>query len=248
MLADAAAPGQMKIIVGDVMDYTFDGLFPEHLRTDWNDNSPPIHVIGNLPFNVSTPLIFKWLRLMSEQKGFYKMGRVPLTLTFQKEVAERMVAPVLDYQRCRLSVMCQNWCRAKIRFNINSRYFVPAPKVDVSLVKFVPLPEPRINIPFEVLEKFVRHLFHHRNKDLKFGLGTLFPEDLKDLNGELILQTKLDSELKPTMLSIDEIGELSLLYHKMCNENDGLFQYDYRAKKPSKQFNHRMNSDETHEI
>ena len=231
MLADAALPGQMKIIVGDVMDYNFDGLFPEQLRTEWHDSPPPIHVIGNLPFNVSTPLIIKWLRLLSEHSGFYRMGRVPMTLTFQKEVAQRMVAPVMDFQRSRLSIMCQNWCDVKIRFDIGGKYFVPAPKVDVAVVKFVPLVEPRIKLPFNVIEKFVRHLFHYRRKYIKNSLATLFPADLKDLNEELFAQTGIDSALTPTMLSIDEVGALCTLYYQMCGDNFGLLEFDYRARK-----------------
>lgn len=231
MLADAAIPGQMKIIVGDVMDYTFDGLFPEELRTEWSQAPPPIHVVGNLPFNVSTPLIIKWLRLISSQSGFYRMGRVPLTLTFQKEVAERIVAPILDVQRSRLSVMCQNWCNVKLKFHIGGKYFTPPPKVDVAVVKFVPLVEPQIKLPFNVIEKFVRHLFHHRNKYIRFGLDTLFPPNLKGLNEELFQQTGIDPHLTCTMLSVEEIGALCKLYHQMCEKNYGLFEYDYRARK-----------------
>lgn len=231
MLADAALPGQMKIIVGDVMDYNFDNLFPETLRTEWAQRPPPISVVGNLPFNVSTPLIIRWIRLMSEQAGFYGLGRVPLTLTFQKEVAERIVAPVLNYQRSRLSIICQNWCDAKIKFTISGKSFLPAPKVDVAVVKFVPLIEPRINLPFKVIEKFVRHMFHYRSKFIRRSLSTLFPNDLKDLNEELFLETGIDPELTPAMLSIEEIGALCTAYHQMCQENFGLYEYDFRARK-----------------
>lgn len=231
MLADAGLPGQMKIIVGDAMDYTFDRLFPDEISTEWSQPSPPICVIGNLPFNVSTRLTLKWIHLMSEQSGFFRHGRVPLTLTFQKEVAQRMVAPVLDHQRSRLSIMCQNWCDVKLRLNISGKYFVPAPKVDVSVVKLVPLVEPRIKLPFKVVEKFVRHLFHYRNKHIRFSLGTLFPSDLKDLNEELFLQTGIQPILTPAMLAIDEIGALCTLYQRMCEENYGLFEYNYRAQK-----------------
>jgi len=231
MLADAANPGQMKIIVGDVMDYTFDRLFPTNIGTQWHESSPPIHILGNLPFNVSTPLIIKWLRLISEQSGCFSLGRIPMTLAFQYEVAERIAAPILDYQRSRLSVMCQNWCDVKLKFKIKGKSFVPPPEVDVGVVKFVPLVEPRIKLPFKVIEKFVRHLFHYRGKYIKASLGTLFPNDYQDLNEELFKQTGINSQLTPTMLSIEEIGALCHLYHDMCGENFGLFEFDYRAPK-----------------
>ena len=231
MLADAAHPGQMKIIVGDVMDYSFDGLFPDHLKRAWEDPPPPTSIVGNLPFNISTPLIIRWLRMMSERTGFYRIGRVPLTLTFQREVAERMVAPVLDIQRSRLSVMCQHLCDVKIKFHISGKSFTPAPKVDVSVVRFVPRVEPQIQLPFPVVEKFVRHLFIYRNKQIKNCLTTLFPDDLKDLNHELFRQTGIEPDLTPVMLSNDEIGALCHTYHDMCNDNFGLFEFDFRARK-----------------
>ncbi|CAG2116478.1 unnamed protein product, partial [Medioppia subpectinata] len=74
MLADASLPGQMKIIIGDVMDYSFEGLFPDETRREWTDTSPPIRIVGNLPFNVSTPLIIRWLRDMSARKGLFSYG------------------------------------------------------------------------------------------------------------------------------------------------------------------------------
>lgn len=225
----------MKIILGDVMDYTFDGLFPEETKRDWNGPLPPINIVGNLPFNISTPLIIKWLRLMSEQKGFFKMGRVPLTLTFQSEVADRMVASVLDYQRSRLSIMCQAFCNVKIKFNISGKQFVPAPKVDVSVVKFVPLVEPRIKLPYAVLEKFVRQLFHYRNKYIRTCVSTLYPESLQYLCSEVFSHTGINPELTCTMLSVEEIGAMTEVYHQHCGQVDGLFEYNYRAPKALKQ-------------
>ncbi|KAH9526472.1 Dimethyladenosine transferase 1, mitochondrial [Dermatophagoides farinae] len=231
MLASAAYPDQMKIIVGDVMDYTFDNLFPGHLKKEWHEESPDIRIIGNLPFNVSTPLIIKWLRMMSNHSGFYEMGRIPLTLTFQREVAERMVAQVMDYQRSRLSIMCQHLCHVKIRFTIKGKSFVPTPKVDAAVVKFIPLIEPKINLPFNVVEKFVRHLFIYRNKQIHKCLRTLFPKDMHDLNEELFIKSGIERDLRPTMLSIDEIGSLCHVYHEFCTENRGLFEFNYQTRK-----------------
>lgn len=240
MLADAAQPGQMKIILGDVMDYTFDNLFPEHLKREWEDSPPPIHVLGNLPFNVSTPLIIRWLRLLSERSGFYRMGRVPLTLTFQKEVAERMVAPVMDYQRTRLSIMCQHLCDVKMKFTIKGKYFVPPPKVDAAVVKFVPLVKPRIDLPFEVVEKFVRHLFQFRTKQIRKCVLNLFPKDYSDLGPELFRQTGIESDVIASMLSIEEISALCHAYHQMCEDHYGLFEYNFQTSNKLKpQFSKR---------
>lgn len=79
-------------------------------------SSPRLCVIGNLPFNISTPLISQWLHDIAERRGIWRYGRVPLTLTFQKEVAERLAADVWDEQRSRLSVMSQAYCDVRILF------------------------------------------------------------------------------------------------------------------------------------
>ncbi|XP_054153319.1 mitochondrial dimethyladenosine transferase 1-like [Oppia nitens] len=231
MLSDAAYPGQMRIIIGDVMDYSFEKLFPEETRREWTDESPPIQIVGNLPFNVSTPLIIRWLRQLSNRTGIFSYGRVTLALTFQYEVGQRIIAPTLSMMRCRLSVMCQHLCKVEQRFTINGTAFTPPPKVDVSYVKFTPLIEPRIKVPIAYVEKFCRQLFHYRNKYIRNCVATLFPPDLKEeLLPEIFEKADIDPELRCTMLSVEEIGRLCTLYQKMCDDNMGLFEYDYRAR------------------
>lgn len=145
MLADAAAPGQMKIVIGDVMDLSLDNLFDHSLKRDWNDLEPPdIRFVGNLPFNVATPLLIRWLRQMYNRTGPFAYGRVPLTLTFQYEVADRCRARVAAHNRCRLSLMVQAVSRPVFKGVIHGSKFVPSPAVDVGLVTFEPLKEPLI--------------------------------------------------------------------------------------------------------
>ena len=66
----------------------FAGLLPEELKTPWETpDLPPIVIIGNLPFNISTPLVIKYLKLMQQRKNIFSYGRVPCTFTFQDEVS-----------------------------------------------------------------------------------------------------------------------------------------------------------------
>lgn len=120
MLADSfsLANGKMDILYDDIMKTDIERLFPAEYKKDWNDKSPDIYLIGNLPFNVSTPLIIKWLHAISEHRGPWAFGRTKMTLTFQKEVAERLVAQPFEDQRCRLSIMAQAWTFPVLRFII----------------------------------------------------------------------------------------------------------------------------------
>ena len=154
----------MKLIHGDVLRYDMSNMFPPESKKDWSDVPPNIHIIGNLPFSVSTQLIINWLNNIANRNGAWLYGRVNLTLTFQKEVAERMVSNVMQPERCRLSVMCQNWCEVNHCFTIPGKAFVPEPEVDVGVVHFIPRIEPKIDLPFKLVEKFLRHIFHYRKK------------------------------------------------------------------------------------
>lgn len=162
--AFATVNGKMDIFYDDIMNFNFSNVFKEEDKRDWSDRSPKIHIIGNLPFNVSTPLIIRWLHDISERRGAWAMGRVRMLLTFQKEVAERLVAPPSGEQRCRLSVMAQAWTKPRLRFIIPGRAFVPEPDVDVGVVSFEPLETPRTDHEFKFFEKVNRHLFSFRQK------------------------------------------------------------------------------------
>ncbi|RWR99023.1 dimethyladenosine transferase 1-like protein, partial [Dinothrombium tinctorium] len=237
MLADAASPGQMKIIIGDVMDYSLENLFPQELKVDWHSLSPPIHFIGNLPFNVSTALIIRWLRQMHNKTGPFSYGRVNLTLTFQLEVAERIVAPVMHLQRSRLSVMCQNLAKVRLCDKIKGASFVPSPDVDVGVVKFRPRREPIINdVPFDIVEKFVRTMFHLRRAYLVKGLRNLYPRELNHLTDAMFEEADIDPTHRSVMLDIEEIGRLVKVYWKFCQQHPGLENYDFRAKMKTPKF------------
>ena len=169
-LLNEASGGKMRIFHGDVMKFDMTDLFPKDLAVPWESQSPKIHIIGNLPFNVSTPLIIRWLKQMSERRGAWTYGRVKLTLTFQKEVAERMVAEICTDQRCRLSIMCQYLCHVTHKFTIPGHIFQPSPDVDVGVVTFIPRKNPEIQLPFDLVEKVVRNTFHFRRKMCKRGV------------------------------------------------------------------------------
>ena len=151
-----------------------------------------------------------------------------MTLTFQKEVVERMVAPPGNEQRSRLSIMTQYLCDVRDEFIIPGKAFVPQPDVDAGVVHFVPRIEPLIDVPFEYVEKTVRHVFHYRQKMIKHGVQTLFPPDQPELTKHMFKKAGVDPTARSYMLTIDEIGRLSKVYQELCLEITNLFKYYYR--------------------
>ncbi|KAL2099124.1 hypothetical protein ACEWY4_005604 [Coilia grayii] len=132
LLAEAA-PGRVRIVHGDILTYKMERGFTPDIATKWDDEPPNLHVIGNLPFSVSTPLIIRWLEHASSHSGPFAFGRTRLTLTFQKEVAERLTASTGSRQRSRLSVMAQTYCTVRNCFTIPGKAFVPKPDVGLTL-------------------------------------------------------------------------------------------------------------------
>lgn len=101
------------------------------------------------------------------RRNAWSLGRVKMTLTFQEEVAERIVSQPFAKNRCRMSVMCQNWCNVTHKFTIPGRAFLPKPDVNVGIVHFEPLKEPIIPLPFDLIEKVLRTLFLSKQKYIK---------------------------------------------------------------------------------
>lgn len=163
MLSDAT-PTQVELNLGNVLDFDLSTVFEERSAMPWEGEPPNIHIIGNLPFSVATPLIIRWLRDIHLKRSAWRYGRVQMTLTFQLEVAERICSPILSDARGRLSVMCQNWCHVAHRQTIRGCAFVPPPDVDVGVVTFVPRVQPIIPLDFSLVEKVLRTIFSFRQK------------------------------------------------------------------------------------
>ena len=155
-LADLAAlyPGRLEIIAGDAL-----AVDPVALT------EAPRHIVANLPYNIATVLLLKWL----DRAGDYES----LTLMFQREVAERFVAAPRSPAYGRLSVLVQWLCDAKILFDIPARAFTPPPKVTSSVVRLVPRAEPLAPATKSVLERVTGAAFGQRRKMLRSSLRSL---------------------------------------------------------------------------
>ena len=122
-LRDCCPTVPMHVVQGDILRHELQSLFPEDTVRPWTgDELPPLHAIANLPFNISTPLTVRWLADMSTRSGMFRYGRVRMTLMYQHEVAQRMIAAAGNEQRCRLSVMCQNYCSVNYLYTIRGEW------------------------------------------------------------------------------------------------------------------------------
>ncbi|KAM4723536.1 dimethyladenosine transferase 1, mitochondrial [Anableps anableps] len=230
-LLSEAAPDRLRIVHGDILTYRMDRGFPGGISKPWEEDPPNLHIIGNLPFSVSTPLIIKWLENIAARTGPFAFGRTRLTLTFQKEVAERLTASTGSKQRSRLSIMAQYLCTVHKCFIIPGRAFVPKPEVDVGVVHFTPLVEPQIQQPFKLVEKVVRNVFQFRRKHCHKGIEKLFPEACRlELTQEMMQKADVDPVLRPTELTIPQIRALTEVYAHLCTSDPSLFSYDFREE------------------
>tara|TARA_B100000674_G_scaffold229792_1_gene188946 strand:- start:126 stop:911 length:786 start_codon:yes stop_codon:yes gene_type:complete len=162
-------------------------------------------VFGNLPYNISTEIISKWIVNLKDKFWFEC-----LVLMFQKEVADRIIAELNTSSYGRLSIIC-NW-KLNIRkiCDIKPESFFPKPKVDSSLLFFYPKKNfVRINNPNN-LEKVTRIFFNQRRKMLKKPFNQLFNGNQNVLN-----KLKIDLNLRPQNLSLDTYYKLASEYEKL---------------------------------
>lgn len=154
-----AYPGRLTVINGDALE--IDPL--AHL-------TPPIRIVANLPYNVGTELLIRWLT-PAEWPPFWQS----LTLMFQKEVAERIVARPGGKAYGRLAVLAQWRSDARIVMTLPPEAFVPAPKIHSAVVHLTALPEPRYPADPAVLNRVVAAGFNQRRKMLRASLKGLHP-------------------------------------------------------------------------
>jgi 16S rRNA (adenine1518-N6/adenine1519-N6)-dimethyltransferase len=161
----AAKPGALEIVEGDALEIGEPALLARL------GVGQPVPVVANLPFNVGTALLVKWLTVEAWPPWWSS-----LTLMFQKEVARRVCAqPGLeDYGR--LSVLAQWRTQARILFDVSPRAFVPPPKVTSSVLRVEPLPAPRCEARLADLEAVTQAAFGQRRKMLRGSLKALTPD------------------------------------------------------------------------
>ncbi len=159
----AAYPGRLEVISGDALDIDAASLL-----------TPPVKIVANLPYNVGTELLTRWLDAPT-WPPFWDS----LTLMFQREVAERIVAKPGGKAYGRLAILSQWRTDARIVMDLPPEAFTPPPKVRSSVVHLNALPEPRFPADPKVLARLTAAAFNQRRKMLRASLKGVAP-DIED--------------------------------------------------------------------
>jgi 16S rRNA (adenine1518-N6/adenine1519-N6)-dimethyltransferase len=154
-------------------------------------------LVGNLPYNISTPLLFhvlQWQALI-----------IDMHFMLQKELVDRMCSSPGSKAWGRLAIMCQYHCEVVRLFDVPPGAFSPSPKVQSSIVRLVPHARPPVDIPdMQNFRRLVTEVFNHRRKTLRNCLkGMLEVEQIESLG--------IDPGLRPEMLDLSSFAALSRL-------------------------------------
>jgi 16S rRNA (adenine1518-N6/adenine1519-N6)-dimethyltransferase len=155
----------------------------------------PLRVVGNLPYNISTPLL---LRLLSQIDVIRD-----LVVMVQKEVALRLAAEPGGRHYGRLSVVVGRRCRVSSLFDVPPQAFSPPPKVDSAVLSLRPLVNPRgVTVSDAAFERVVRVVFSQRRKTLRNVLRG-------EISAEALTKLGLDPGARPQQLSVEEFSDLA---------------------------------------
>ncbi len=170
----------------------------------------PLRIVGNLPYNISTPLLF---RLLSQRAAIADMH-----FMLQREVVERMTAPPSNKTYGRLTVMLAAVAEVEKLFDVGPGAFQPRPKVWSAIVRLRPTLKPRFDIGDDgVLRMLVTAAFSHRRKILSNGLkGLLTPDEIESCG--------IDSQLRPEVLTPAQFGLLAARYSRLYSKPHGRLQ------------------------
>jgi 16S rRNA (adenine1518-N6/adenine1519-N6)-dimethyltransferase len=174
---------RLKLIVGDVLDVDFGAL---------RAAGPALRVVGNLPYNISTPLLFHLLSQRAAIRDMYFM--------LQREVVERIVAAPGSKAYGRLTVMLAPWVRVESVLDVGPGAFKPAPKVHSAVVRITPLAEAAFPIGAAGrFEQIVRAAFSQRRKTLRNALKGV-------VEAERLVHLGIDPGLRPERLAPEQFA------------------------------------------
>ncbi|MCL4760470.1 MAG: 16S rRNA (adenine(1518)-N(6)/adenine(1519)-N(6))-dimethyltransferase RsmA [Burkholderiales bacterium] len=165
------------------------------LRVDFARFGSGLRIVGNLPYNISSPLLFRLTECITHVRDCHFM--------LQREVVERMAAPPGDKTYGRLSVMMQYWYAVERLFRVAPGSFRPAPQVDSAVVRLTPLrPLPHPARDYPRFARLVAEAFSHRRKTLRNALRDSVPPQAFEAAG-------IEPGLRPEMLGVADFVRLA---------------------------------------
>lgn len=168
-------------------------------------SSGKLTIVANLPYNVGTPLLLSWLDQLAHIKS--------MTLMFQREVADRLIAAPGSRVYGRLSVMVQWLCHAERLINLPGKAFVPPPKVASSIVQLTPRAEPVGLVDKKTLERVLAAAFGQRRKMLRTSLKSLGQDPIP-----LLAAASLPETARAEQIDIPGFCRLTQSYHDLVNK------------------------------
>jgi 16S rRNA (adenine1518-N6/adenine1519-N6)-dimethyltransferase len=188
-------PSNVRIVQADVLDVDLDAVL--------GDDPRPVRVIGNLPYNVSSPILFKLLHLADAGRRFRDA-----TLMLQKEVADRIVAPVGSGEYGTLSVQTRLLADVDRLLTLPPGAFRPPPKVRSAVVR-LRFREPAADVPgLEVFERVVRGVFAQRRKTIQNALAPVVSAGPRPA-AEVIERAGVDPRKRPQEQTIAELAAIA---------------------------------------
>jgi 16S rRNA (adenine1518-N6/adenine1519-N6)-dimethyltransferase len=185
----ALYPGRLEVLSADARELDYGALaLPA-----------PVRIVANLPYSVATPLLVSWLRTAPWPPWFDR-----LVLMFQREVADRIVAPPGGKDYGRLAVLSQWRTLPRILFTLPAEAFTPRPKVDSALVEFLPRPAPEPPGEVVALEKVTAAAFGQRRKMLRVALRQITPD-----SETLLLALGLDPKVRAEELAVADFVRIA---------------------------------------
>ena len=183
----AAEFGELQVHNADALRFDFAQLV---------DQPHSLRVVGNLPYNISTPLLFHLIKSIHSIQDMHFL--------LQKEVVDRLAAtPENRKSYGRLSIMAQYYCHAEWLFDVGPGAFKPPPKVDSAVIRLTPRKQPEVAaLDFQHFSSLVQHTFSQRRKTLRKSLK-------KMASDEHFSTAAIDSSLRPETLWINDFVNLS---------------------------------------
>lgn len=188
----AAYPGKLEIMLADALEVDIPAIATKGTR-----------IVANLPYGIATELLIRWLASETWPPAYDRM-----VLMFQREVAERITAQPSTKAYGRLSVLSQWRTKPRILFNLPPQAFTPPPKVDSSVVEFLPHQSPQLAGSCAALQALTAAAFGQRRKMLRQSLKKVFKDPEKELEF-----AGLDPTQRAETLSISDFCKLSLSLH-----------------------------------